>query len=227
MSSSSIKKKSKNKSKNKSKISLPYSGVDIEDRTKGMIASLADMYPQIDPTQAKYRIFYDTVIDRNQDVEYDFAFEIIAIPVKRDLLFDAPDGYSTKFYGAINYSVSPKGNKFAGSYRWRKNPKDTWRSDETAWDIEGILREYNFSFNRNSNYQKTKLPCAIYANLISGKLHYIGQSKTEVDTGPFAETIIKAVAAIQHRIIVQVTVATIHFIIEEKEDHQRNLKLKR
>jgi hypothetical protein len=192
------KTKTNNKNENKKKkISLPYSGVAGDTRTKGMITNLVDLYPAVDGEQAKHRIFYDTVKDTEHDVEYGYAFEIIAIPVRRELLSESSTCFATKFYGAINYSVSPKGNTFEGSYRWRKeDKKDSWRSDNEAHDIQGILIQYSFSFSREYNSQKTKLPCVIYGNLISGKLNYIGQSKTEVDTTPFANTIIEAVAAI-------------------------------
>ncbi|MDQ3967067.1 MAG: hypothetical protein M3275_01580 [Thermoproteota archaeon] len=168
----------------------------LDARTQGLINNLADFMP-VHVSKAKHRIFYHAVVDKAHDVEYPYSFEIIAIPVKEELLRDEGGSrrYATKVIGAINYSTSPKGNRFEGKYEWKKDKKKSWFTSQ-AYNIEDILREYGFSFSPYYNYQSTKLPCIIYANLVSTKLNYIGQSKTEVDTTPFAKTIIKASKAI-------------------------------
>jgi hypothetical protein len=168
----------------------------LDPRTQGLVNNLADFMP-VDVAKAKHRIFHDIAVDKAHDVEYAYSFEIIAVPVKEELLRE-PGGsrkYASKVIGAINYSTSPKGNRFEGKYEWKKDAKKSWYESE-AHNIEGILEEYGFSFTVYHNYQTTKLPCIIYANLVSTKLNYIGQSKTEVDTTPFAKTIIKACRAI-------------------------------
>jgi hypothetical protein len=167
----------------------------LDARTQGLINNLADFMP-VDTAKAKHRVFYDVAVDKAHDVEYAYSFEIIAVPIREDLLRErgGPDKYASRVIGAINYSTSPKGNRFQGSYKWRKDKKAYW--DSEANDIEGILEEYGFSFTTYHNTQTTKLPCIIYANLVSTKLNYVGQSKTEVDTTPFANTIIKACKAV-------------------------------
>ncbi|MDQ3967279.1 MAG: hypothetical protein M3275_02655 [Thermoproteota archaeon] len=168
----------------------------FDARTQGLINNLADFNLPVDTAKAKYRIFYDVAIDKAHDVEYPYSFEIIAVPVREDLLRkpSGPDKYASRVIGAINYSTSPKGNRFEGNYKWKKDKKAYF--DSEANNIQGILEEYGFSFTTYHNTQSTKLPCIIYANLVSTKLHYIGQSKTEVDTTPFAKSIIKACKAI-------------------------------
>src|SRR5215208_5159607 len=169
----------------------------LDPRTQGLVNNLADFMP-VDVTKAKHRVFHDIAVDKAHDVEYAYSFEIIAVPVKEELLRDREKGgsekHASKIIGAINYSTSPKGNRFQGRYEWKKDKKAYF--DSEANDIEGILEEYGFSFTTYHNTQSTKLPCMIYANLVSTKLSYIGQSKTEVDTTPFAKTIIKACKAI-------------------------------
>lgn len=166
---------------------------EFDSRTRGLVNNLKDFGP-IDTIKAKHRIYYGTAKDEVHEVEYGYSFEIIAVPTREDLLIENSRGYASKVIGAINYTPSPKGNRFDGKYSWKKNKKAWYHSE--ANDIEGILEEYGFSFVREEHYQSSKLPCIIYANLVSTKLNYIGQSKAEVDTAPFARTIIKACKAI-------------------------------
>lgn len=166
---------------------------EIDPRTKGIINNFALRYT-IEPDNVAYTIVPGVVKDSAHDVQYEYAFELAAIPFKEELLVKDSSGYESIFKGAINWSVSPKGNQFEGDYRWKKKKEDYYET--RASDIRSVLGRYGFSFHREYNNQNTKLPCVIYGNLISKKLHYIGQSKAEVDTTPFTGAIIKAVKSI-------------------------------
>jgi hypothetical protein len=166
---------------------------EIDPRTKGIINNFALRYP-VEPENASYKIVPGVVKDLVHDVQYNYAFELAAIPFKEELLIKNSTNYESIFKGAINWSVSPKGNQFEGNYIWYKKKGDTYKTQ--ASDIKEVLQRYGFSFYRGYNNQNTKIPCVIYGNLISNKFSYIGQSKAEVDTTPFANAIIKAVKSI-------------------------------
>lgn|SRR5919109_4396776 len=100
--------------------------------------------------------------------------------------------------GGINYSVSSERNTYDGQYVWQnqKDSKKTFRASETAEyensvkranDLRDVLRKYDFAFEEygDSNTQKTKIPCIIAANLISPKLAYKSEGKSDVDMTPF------------------------------------------
>jgi hypothetical protein len=168
----------------------------IDPRTQGIINNFALRY-QVEPDRAAYVVVSDVVKDEAHDIQYEYSFELVAMPVREELLRKDHNGYKSAFIGAINWSVSPNGIRFNGNYEWFKNKGDTHVT--RASSIENVLAEYGFSFMRH-NYQNTKIPCVIYGNLVSTKLHYIGQSKAEVDTGPFVKGIIKAVKSIARNV---------------------------
>lgn len=162
-------------------------------RTQGIINNFALRY-QVEPENAASIVVSDVVKDEVHNVRYDYTFELVAMPIKEELLRKDYNAYSSVFIGAISWSISPNGNKFAGNYEWYKKKGDTYKT--RASSIENVLREYGFSFFTKDNRQDTKIPCVIYGNLVPTKVHYIGQSKAEVDTAPFVNGIIKAVKSV-------------------------------
>jgi hypothetical protein len=126
---------------------------------------------------------------------YPFAFEIIAIPLNNKMLRGNVNR-PTEFIGAANYSVSPKSNRFEGEYRW-DDEKDGY--PRFGDDIHGILEMCGFRFDEYSD-SKVKLPCVIAANLVSPRIDYKGKSKSDIDTKPFSEAIILAVAKVASKI---------------------------
>ncbi|HKI06873.1 MAG TPA: OmpH family outer membrane protein [Nitrososphaeraceae archaeon] len=139
----------------------------------------------------------DIVKDEAHNIQYEYTFELVAMPIKEELLRKNCNEYASTFIGAISWSISPNGNKFTGNYEWYKKKGDTHHT--RAYSIQDVLEEYGFSFMKN-NKQDTKIPCVIYGNLIPTKVHYIGQSKAEVDTAPFVKGIIKAVKSVTRSI---------------------------
>ncbi len=180
------------------KVSLPYD--DVKERARALVENIALQYPagalDTEAGMKTHRIIKGEVVeDEAYQVQYPFAFEIVAIPYKKELLEEKPQGYASEFIGYINNSYSPKGTRFEGEYRWWKNKK----KDEFpafARNIHAVLEEYGFTFQGYNNSQKKKIPSIILGNLISPKILPKGQSKAEIDTTPFTETIIKAVALI-------------------------------
>ena len=95
------------------------------------------------------------------------------------------------FKGIVNYSVSPRGNIFEGQYIWDDPKKTTEFSNPSAYTPQDILAVYNFKFYKDAN-ARTKLPCILFANLITPRVDYHGADKSRIDTTPFTETIIVA-----------------------------------
>ena len=92
---------------------------------KGIINNFALRYP-VEPENTPYTIVPGVVMEAH-DVQYVYAFELVAIPIKEELLVERPRDYESIFKGAINWSVSPKGNQFEGDYSWIKKKEDTYK----------------------------------------------------------------------------------------------------
>jgi hypothetical protein len=65
-----------------------------------------------------------------------------------------------------------------------------------ADDVEDVLAAAGFPFPSFEVKPKTKIPCIVAGNLTSPKLEYIGTSKTDIDVGPYIETIKKVVESV-------------------------------
>ena len=76
-------------------------------------------------------------------------------------------------------------------YRWDDPKKTTEFSNPSAYTPQDILEVYGFKFYKDSD-ARTKLPCVIFANLITPRVDYHGADKSRIDTTPFTETIIVA-----------------------------------
>ena len=99
---------------------------------------------------------------------YRCVFEMAAIPYNNEslkVIHDRP----TKFFGFVNYSISPKGNKFEGDYQW----EDKQYYTHYAHDIIETYRQFKFNFNEYAS-ARTKLPCIIVANLVSPRSSIMG-----------------------------------------------------
>lgn len=179
------------------RLSLPYSHIKPEERKKALIDRIAQLYSNdyLDANKAAYRLIHETFRDDRGTLHYPFAFEIIAIPLSDNIL--QPDSnQSTKFIGGVNYSISPRGNKFEGDYRWYDKKA---MYEKNGNDIEDILRTFGFSFYNYSD-AKTRLPCIIAANLVSHRIDYHGHDKSRIDTQPFSSAIIEAATKIAQEI---------------------------
>lgn len=195
------------------KLSLPYT--KKEERKKALAKRLADLYDQrcLDTSKAAYEIMQGIVeeVDHATDllVTYPFAFEIVAVPYSEDIVrvsaeeLGKPNLYKSEFeVGAINYSASPDYNVYESRYHWFDKQKNKKNKEElSAWNIVDIFSEYGFSFKHyDTNKQKTKLPCIIAANLISPKLTYRSEGKSDVDMTPFQQLIPQVVAKVARQI---------------------------
>ncbi|MGH9978498.1 MAG: hypothetical protein ACRD8Z_22110, partial [Nitrososphaeraceae archaeon] len=170
------------------KLSLPYS--DSEQRKTALIERVTCLYQgNLDAKAAVYKTvdgFY-----KDDMVTYPYVFEIIAIPFN-DKSIDANEEWvKSSFKGCVNYSVSPRSNLFEANYTWEDPKKTTEFSSPSASTITGILGVYNFRFYRYSD-ARTKLPCIMFANLVTQRVDYHGADKSRIDTTPFTEAIIKA-----------------------------------
>jgi len=144
--------------------------------------------------------------DGSDDIKiiYSYAVEIIAIPMHRTYLYTIPDEDLTKekckFIGAINNCVSPKDTKFRdfGRYRYGSlvREDDPQMEEIEADDVEDVLAASGFPFPSFEVKPRTKIPCIVAVNLASPKLEYIGTSKTDIDVGPYIETIKKVVESV-------------------------------
>jgi hypothetical protein len=193
------------------KLSLPYTRK--EERRKALSERLAAVVVHgyggggellLDTSNSAYEIMQGVVEEMDhasgQLVTYPFAFEVIAVPYKEDAIVEnGAQNFKSEFeVGAINYSVSPDYNVFEGRYEWFDKLKN---KNLRAWNIVDIFSEYEFRFKSyDTNKQKTKLPCIIAANLISPKLTYRSEGKSDVDTTPFQQLIAQVVAKVARQI---------------------------
>jgi hypothetical protein len=170
------------------KLSLPYT--TNHKRKEALVKRIVRLYEgKLDTKKAVYKAIHGKYKD--DVVAYPYLFEIIAIPYSDDSINKNEDWVKSEFKGSVNYSISPRGNKFEGEYAWDDPKKTTEFYEPSASDILGILRVYNFYFYKYSD-SRAKLPCVIFANLVTSTVDYHGKDKSRIDTRPFAETIIKA-----------------------------------
>ena len=182
------------------RLSLPYSHIKPVERKKALINRILSLYPGRDhfnTDKAVYRLVHGSYEDERVwgTLYYPFAFEIIAIPLSNKILRRDPNRPSG-FIGGVNYSVSPRSNRFEGEYRWFDKKSDYFKA---ANDIEGILEKCGFEFGEYSG-PRVKLPCVIAANLVSARIDYKGKSKSDIDTQPFSNFIIEAVTKVASEI---------------------------
>ena len=174
-------------------ISLPYANIKAEQRKEALVKRIEQLYRAdgiiLDIEKAVYKQVHDSAIVGM--LSYPFVFEIIAIPFNDDTIKLHRD-VGTKFLGSVNYSISPRGNKFDNDYRWQDSKKSHGDYDLNCSSIIGILEIYGF---RLFGYQdaKTKLPCIIVGNLVSPRIDYHGHDKSRIDTNPFSSVIIESV----------------------------------
>jgi hypothetical protein len=178
------------------RLSLPYSHVKPEERKNALIDRVMPLYPKdhLDTKKTVYRLVHGSYKDDTYStlaVQYPFAFEIIAIPLN-DKILKRDTNRPSEFIGAVNYSVSPRSNRFEGDYNWGDKKLYYTRY---ARDIQGILNECGFEFGEFSG-PRVRLPCVIAANLVSPRIDYRGKSKSDIDTQPFSAVIINAVTKV-------------------------------
>jgi hypothetical protein len=170
------------------KLSLPYTVG--EQRKAALVKRIAQLHDgKLNTKAAVYKAvdgFY-----KNDIVAYPFVFEIVAIPYNNESIVINENWVKSNFKGSVNYSVSPRGNVFESDYQWEDPKKTTEFSSPHANTVPGILGVYNFYFYKHSD-ARTKLPCVIFANLVTPRVDYHGADKSRIDTTPFTETIIKA-----------------------------------
>ncbi len=179
-------------------LSLPYTtnSKNSKKRYDVLVERIGKLYDIDTSEKAKssYKLVRDTHRDDNiQTLEYPFAFEIIAIPLKEPY---GPDDSWNKpkpheFIGAVNYSVSPKNNIFAGDYRIVKG----YYSNTT--DINKLLRSYGFD-EYGASYNR--VPCVIVGNLITPRRDPHSHDKSSIDTKPFVNVIKDAIEKISKEI---------------------------
>jgi len=160
-------------------ISLPYNTKSKKQRMNVLKARVANLYDIDRDKDAVYKSHYGYYNDGI--IQYPFFIEIFAIPFKH------PDRAKTVFVGAVNYSISPKGNGnvFEGEYAWY----DERSRYHEAEDVLGVLRELRFYLM----HEQGKLPCIIIVNLVTPRREPHGQDKSRIDTTPFTTAIIEAV----------------------------------
>lgn len=174
------------------KLSLPYA-TNPGKRKDILVKRIARLYDnKLDDERAVYKLEYGNY--KNGVLDYPYVFEIIAIPYGDATLKEADahsDAIESRFKGSVNYSISPRGNLFEGEYRWHEDDKDEDFSNPAAGDIKGILAVYDFRFYVNPG-SKIKVPCVIFANLVSPRVDYHGHDKSRIDTEHFQGAIIAA-----------------------------------
>src|SRR5215211_2625293 len=170
------------------KLSLPYTVG--EQRKAALVKRIAKLYEGRLNTKA---VVYKAVdgFYKNDIVAYPFVFEIVAVPYNDESIANNESWVRSEFKGSVNYSVSPRGNIFEGGYEWDDPKKTSEFSSPRANTVPGILGVYNFYFYKHSD-ARAKLPCVIFANLITPRVDYHGADKSRIDTTPFTEAIIKA-----------------------------------
>ena len=204
------------------RLSLPYPVNDFNKRKQPLVDRILQLSPdQLNPDKAVYKAihgFYNSNSDSDGNSSssgngkcYPFLFEIVAVPYNNKSLENNHDR-PTKFFGYVNYSISPKGNNFEGRYEWY----DKQGFKVTARDITDMLQQLKFNFYEYAS-ARTKLPCIIVANLVSPRIDYQGHDKSRIDTAPFAEIILKTVKKMAED-IQTFQAAGWHFISERKRE---------
>jgi hypothetical protein len=182
------------------KLSLPYT-TNTAKRKEALVRRIARLYDnKLGVARAVYKIEYGRY--RSDILDYPYVFEIIAIPFGSDVLLEAEQKFDTvrsQFKGSVNYSISPRGNLFEGEYEWEADIKDVDFAKPTANNIEDILAVYDFRFYAHAG-SKVKLPCVIFANLVSPRVDYHGHDKSRIDTEHFHKAIIAAAKSLANDI---------------------------
>lgn len=184
------------KTKLSEKKSLPF---PLKERGKWLTNRLVDIYGDsyLDPSKTAYKIEYGVAEIKSAQgnkilQRYPFAFELIAVPKNEEMIRADPPAVKSEFFGLINSSYSALGTRFEGDYQWfdkNGNP----RSDN---DILDCLRSHGFVLGWHSVHSKDKIPCVIAGNLLSERVDYTEKSKSNMDTSPFVDTIIRAVGKV-------------------------------
>ena len=111
------------------RLSLPYDHIGVKARkihlTDRMVQYVGKGKSYLNTSRSVYKLIEGQVKTRTGKyiVQHPFAIEIIVVPISPDILIQDPN-ISSEFFGAINYSISPKGNDFEGNYEWDKKEKD-------------------------------------------------------------------------------------------------------
>jgi hypothetical protein len=170
------------------KLSLPYTTNNT--RKDALVKRIARLYDRkLNTKKAVYKAING--LYKDDVISYPYVFEIIAIPYSDESIDNNEDWVYSEFKGSVNYSISPRGNIFEGEYKWDDPKKSTDFFEPSAQTAPGILEVYNFYYFKHSS-ANAKLPCVIFANLISPVRDYHGADKSRIDTSPFTEVIIKA-----------------------------------
>jgi hypothetical protein len=164
------------------KLSLPYPirfkiGEKIEKRENVLFRRIRRIRPDIvdNPRKMSYKLVKGTVTDE-QLLNYPFAFEIFAIPLKDPIRYRDDGSASSKdvkqheFIGMVNYSFSPKNNFFVGKYY-----DDIQDFEIYGNNIGDVLESHGF---RKMGDNFNKLPCIIVGNLITPKWDPISKDKS-------------------------------------------------
>lgn len=188
------------------KLSLPYNSKWWRnERINELVSRISKIYNIDKNKKPSYRIEHGYLY--NGIILYPYAFEILGVPLAN------PIEDTTKFIGAINYSISPMNIKFEGEY------------DVDGQYIEGniddVLRSCGF---HKHSAKKSRLPCIVIGNLITLRRNPHGYDKSLIDTNPFVETITSAVKKMASNIQ---TFRAAGYIIHQKDDDYRNARQKK
>jgi hypothetical protein len=186
-------------------LSLPYS--DNKIRKQALVSMVCSIYPLLDPEKAVYKVMRGTYNDDKMGnvmhqsdkdgtiyrleegkgiLRYPFVIPYATSALNDDTTGE-PIDRSSKFIGCVNYSFSPRSNKFEGDYRWYD--KDGYPITSTS--MTDILSALSFRFCDYSD-SKIKIPSVIIINIVSPRVDYHGHDKSRIDTHAFSETIIEA-----------------------------------
>jgi hypothetical protein len=186
------------------KLSIPYT-THRKERIKALVSRIAELYNTDKTKKPSYRLewgYYDDGV-----LKYPYAFEVLGIP------FNDPIEATTKFIGAVNYSISPNNIKFEGEY--------ITDSPYIAKDANEVLRSFGFHKHSAKN---SRLPCIVIGNLITPRRDSHGYDKSRIDTKPFAQTIVTAVKKMASDIP---TLRAAGFIMCAKDDDYRSARHKK
>jgi hypothetical protein len=184
------------------RLSLPYSHIKPEHRKQALVDRILSIFGDkargyFDTGRAVYKLAHGFYDDESAKfpLQFPYAFEMVAVPLNDHILKEDSNRSSILITG-VNYSVSPKSNKFAGQYHWYDEGQEYYREGQ---DLQGILDRKGFVFEEVSG-SKVRLPSVIAANLISPRIDYKGKSKSDIDTTHFYSTIIYAATKLAEQI---------------------------
>jgi hypothetical protein len=131
------------------KLVLPYNSKWWRNkRINELVSRIGKIYNIDKNKKPSYRIEHGYLY--NGRILYPYAFEILGIPLAN------PIEDTTKFIGAINYSISPKNIKFEGEY--------DVEGQYIEGNIDDVLRSCGF---HKHSAKKSRLPCIVIGNLIT------------------------------------------------------------